>query len=175
MSLLSVGRSAAVAAQLREVHSEISADAPDDTKKKLEDARKSLLDSLTPWIPGDFVVTYGTLLTTWTGMRASFAWLLILAAACAVTYIILGAFTLTGFVGPSGSASTMKSLAARTVVGFVVSVYAAVAIPNSGWYDFKWFSDHELQCVVTAAIAVVVVVSLLKGFQKRYGIQLGNG
>lgn len=175
MSLLSIGRNAAIADMLHDVHSDVHGVASTPTTDKLQDARKSLLQDLTPWIPGDFVVTYGVLLTAWSGMRASFGWLLVVAAAAAVTYVTLGAFAVTGFTGSAGSPTAMRRLTVRTVVGFGVSVYTAVAIPNSGWYDFKWFADHELPCVVTAAAATIVVVSLLRGFQKRYGFQLGNG
>ena len=174
MSLVSIGRNAAIADQLRDIHNDVRGVASDDTRSKLDDARKNLLDSLTPWIPGDFVVTYGVLLTAWKGMRSSFAWLLIVAAVAAISYIVLGAFSVSGFRGPSGSRAAMKGLAVRTVVGFGVSIYAAAAIPASGWYDFRWFSDNELACVVTASAGVAVVVSLLKGLQKRYGYSLGS-
>jgi peptidoglycan/LPS O-acetylase OafA/YrhL len=68
----------------------------------------------------------------------------------------------------------MKALAIRTVVGFGVSVYAAAAIPLSGWYQWRWFSQHELACVFTAGVIVVVLAFVLKGFQKRLGVALGN-
>lgn len=166
MSLLSVGRNAEATSQLVEA----TRDLTPEQKKKFEDARKGLLDTLTPWIPGDFVVSYGILLTSWAGMRRSFGWLLLVAGISAVAFVFLGAFAATGF--KTKRSRRWNGLAVRAIVGALVSVYAAVAIPNSGWYDFKWFTDNELSVVVTAGIVVVFLVLALKGIQKRTGMKL---
>ena len=63
---------------------------------------------------------------------------------------------------------------ARTFIGFVVSVYASVAIPTSGWYEFKGFVDNELALELTASVLVGILVLVLKGFQKLLGLTLTN-
>jgi hypothetical protein len=136
----------------------------DADKKKLDDTRKSLLDTLAPWIPGDFVVSYGALLTAWTAIRRSFGWLLIVAIASAIVFVFGAAFAATGFKTPSDR--PFLRLSVRALVGGAVAVAAATAIPNSGWYDFKWFVDNELACVVTAGIGAGILVLILKGFTK---------
>ncbi len=45
---------------------------------------------------------------------------------------------------------------------------------QGGWNRFSWFRDNQLSCVVTAGIIAGVLVMILKGFQKRTGIQLEN-
>jgi hypothetical protein len=178
MSLASVGRNAVLAdrvALVDDVGAKTAKEVKGEANDKLSDARKGLLNSLTPWIPGDFVVAYGTLLTAWEGLRASFVWLLIISAASAITFIVLGAFAATGFKGPkSATRKINRRLAVRTVIGFFVSIYAAFAIPRSGWYDFDWFSKNESAVVITAGVAVIIVVSVLKGLQKRGVIEGGE-
>jgi hypothetical protein len=178
VALLSLGRNVVVAERVKPVGpagSQSADDVRDEANRKLEDARKSLLDTLTPWIPGDFIVTYGVLLTAWSRMRANFGWLLIIASVSAITYVVLGAFAETGFRRADDRSTKVKQrLIGRTIAGFVVSLYAATAIPTSGWYDFKWFSDNELSWVVTGGVLVVIVVFILKGLQKRLGFSLGN-
>jgi hypothetical protein len=144
-----------------------------EADEKIANARKDILAALTPWIPGDFVVTYGLLLTAWTSLRASFEWMLGIAAVLALVYVVLGAFAETGFKGIDNP--TRRKLFWRTVIGFLVSVLASIAIPSSGWYDIKHFADHELSWLLTATILVAAVVMLLKGVQKRTGLDLANG
>ncbi|HYO60287.1 MAG TPA: hypothetical protein VEU29_00130, partial [Actinomycetota bacterium] len=158
----------------RPLKDQVSREAQAETEKKIEELRKSIIQTLTPWIPGDFVVTYGILITAWTSIESSFMWLLIIAAASALTYVVLGAFSVTGFKeSDPAQARTLKNrLMMRTVAGFVVSVYAAVAIPGSGWHQFAVFRDNELAWLTTATVVVVVPVMLLKGLQKRLGISL---
>jgi len=170
MSLASVGRNTILAERITDI-GEVGALTKDQVReranKRLEDARTDILSRLTPWIPGDFVVAYGVLLTAWTGMQASFTWLLIVAAASSVTFIVLGAFAETGFAkARDRSGKLLRQLAVRTVIGFLVALYAAVAIPRSGWYEFGWFAQNETSVTVTAGIVVVIVVFLLRGFQK---------
>lgn len=170
MSLASIGRNAVLAERMTDM-GEVGALTGDEVReranKKLEAARTDILSRLTPWIPGDFVVAYGVLLTAWQGLQASFSWLLIVAALSAITFVLLGAFAETGFARPRDrSWKIVRQLALRTVIGFLVAVYASVAIPRSGWYDFAWFAQNEQSVILTASIAVVVVVFLLKGFQK---------
>lgn len=177
MALLSLGRNVAIAEGLAPVDPGVTDPnvVRTETNKKLEDAQKSLLEALTPWIPGDFVVTYGVLLTAWTGVRASFVWMLIIAAISAITFVVLGAFAETGFKAKADwSDKAKKRLLVRTLAGFLVSVYACVAIPNSGWYELDWFSDNELSVVVTAGVISAILILALKGFQKRLGYSLGN-
>jgi hypothetical protein len=140
-------------------------------KEKVEAARKSLLDSLTPWIPGDFVISYGALLTAWARLRGSFPGLIIIAAASSGVFVYGAAFAETGFT--TRKSRQWKRLSIRTAVGAVVSVLAAVAIPNSGWYDFKAFVDNELSWIVTAGIIVTAVIFVLKGAQKRWKLSFG--
>lgn len=176
MALLSLGRNVAIAENLQPVGPSVTdpTDVRSQTNKKLEDAQKTLLEALTPWIPGDFVVTYGILLTAWTGIRASFPWMLIVAAISAVSFVVLGAFAETGFkTKKDWSDKVRKRLAIRTIVGFLVAVYACVAIPNSGWYQLNWFKDNELSVVVTAGVISAILILALKGFQKRVGYSLG--
>lgn len=174
MALMSVGRNAVVAENLGSIDVSSGNMTPED-KQKLEDARKSILEAVASWIPGDFVVSYGILLTAWTTLRASFFWMLIIAAISSIAFVVLGAFGETGFKKATDRTVAVRDrLVARTVVGFLVSVFASVAIPNSGWYDFKWFSDNELPVVVTAGVLVGLVVLALKGFQKRWGFPLGS-
>jgi hypothetical protein len=174
MALISLGRNVAVAARADEVPTATNASADsvrEEANKKLEEARKSILDALTPWIPGDFIVAYGILLTAWTQLRASFLWMLVIAAACAVGFVIGGAFAETGFARPANKSGKVASrLMARTLIGFLVAVYASVAIPTSGWYDFQWFVDNELASVVTASVLVTVAVLFLKGIQRRWNL-----
>jgi hypothetical protein len=171
MALMSLGRYTAIAEEADHVGEVGGRDAEDvrkDANKKIDDVRKDILGSLTPWIPGDFVVVYGTLLTAWSNIRESFFWLLIISAVAAFTFVILGAFSETGFRTKRQRSKAVKQrLAARVTAGFLVSVFAAVTIPRSGWYDFDWFADNEQSCVLTAGIAVVAVVFVLKGLQKR--------
>jgi hypothetical protein len=174
MALISLGRNAMVAERADElppVGGKTVNEVHNEANKKLEDARRGILDALTPWIPGDFVVTYGLLLTAWTEMRASFPWMLLVASLSAILFIVGGAFAETGFRRASDKSKKVRNrLLARTLLGFVVSVYASVAIPTSGWYDFKGFADNELAWVVTASVLVSFLVLLLKGFQKRWGL-----
>lgn len=181
MSLTTLGRNAVLDEKLKTIAAaplsgSASAEAKAEAKQKIDEARKSIIDTLTPWIPGDFIVTYGIFLTAWESLRGSFVWLLIVATGAALTYVVLGAFSATGFKQPANSqlGTPWNRLAGRTIAGFVVSVYAAVAIPNSGWYDFKWFRDNELAWVLTASVLVIVPVYVLKGLQKRLGISLEN-
>ena len=136
-----------------------------EVKTKVEKAQQDIIGGLTPWIPGDFVVTYGALLTAWAGMHGSFEWMLLVSGLAALVYVPLGAFAATGF--KKLTSQQAKVLLRRTGVGFLVSVYAGVAIPNSGWRDFKWFTDHELEVTITAGILVVVPIMFLTGLEKR--------
>jgi L-lactate permease len=176
MSLSSLGRNAVIANALVPVTADDTRSAAEiklEADAKLASARKSILEALTPWIPGDFVVTYGVLLTAWTSVRASFEWMLVIAAALTVTYVLLGAFAESGF--KNVDADTRKKLISRTIVGFFVSVVASIAIPESGWYDIKSFADNELSWLVTAGIGVGAVAMFLRGVQKRTGIVLAEG
>lgn len=176
MALVSLGRNVAVSERVRPVGSvgvKTAEEVREEANEKIDDARKGLLDTLAPWIPGDFVVTYGALLTAWSALRANFPWLLIISAASAFTYVVLGAFAETGFKNAADRSSKVKrKLLYRTIAGFGVSVCAAVAIPTSGWYDFGWFVRNELACIVTAGFLVVAVVFVLKGVQERFGVSL---
>ena len=177
MALMSLGRNVALAEEIEPIDptGKSGDQVAAESKKKLEEAQKKLLDTLTPWIPGDFVVTYGILLTAWTRLRNSFLWLILVAALSAITYVVIAAFAETGFRGRAARSDKFKKrLFVRTVSGFLVSVLAAVAIPLSGWYDFKWFTDNELPWILTAGVIAGVAVLLLKGFQKRWGIVLSN-
>lgn len=176
MALMSLGRNVVLAEKAKElvVTKGMTAEAIAELEKNIEDYRKGLLETLTPWIPGDFVVSYGVLLTAWSALRGSFGWLLVVAGASALAYVVLGAFAETGFRKASDpSNGVKKGLVIRTIAGFLVSVYAAIAIPSSGWYQFKWFVDNELAVVVTAGVLVIILVLLLKGFQKRWQVSLG--
>ncbi len=171
MALLSLGRNVAIAAEHTSpvIAGDNVDEVRDNAQKKIEDARKGLLATLTPWIPGDFVVTYGLLLSAWKGMQGSFLWLLIVSFASAFAFVVVGAFSITGFKCKADrSAKVVKQLAIRTLAGAGVSLYAAAAIPNSGWYYFGWFRDNELAWVVTAGIIVVPVTLILQGTQKKY-------
>jgi hypothetical protein len=62
--------------------------------KKVASAKSDVEKSLTPWIPGDFIVVYGTLLTAWPAtIPSSFRWLLVIASASAVVFVLGGAFS----------------------------------------------------------------------------------
>ena len=113
-------------------------------------------------------MTYGLLLTAWGTFRASFVWLLVVSAVCAVGFVVLGAFAETGFKrARDRSPKVRQRLLVRTVVGFCVSVFAAVAIPRSDWYDFEWFAQNELAWAITASVITGFVVLILEGLQKR--------
>jgi len=171
MSLSSLGRNAVIAQSLGPVEGGSDAAAVKAAaNKKLAETRKSILDALTPWIPGDFVVTYGVLLTAWSEVRYSFEWMLLIAGVLALSFVVLGAFAESGF--KAVTKATRRKLYSRTIVGFFVSVIASIAIPKSGWYDFKHFTDNELSWLVTAGIGVGAVVMLLRGIQIRTGIAL---
>lgn len=161
MSLMTVGRNTMIANRLQMDETRLSA----EEKAKIDETRQSLLKSLTPWIPGDFVVAYGALLTAWSALRGSFPWLVIVSIVSAVVFVFGAGFAETGFRKKSDR--PWARLGIRTAAGAIVSIYAAVAIPNSGWYDFRWFVDNELSWVVTASIVVTAVVFVLKGLQKR--------
>ena len=140
-------------------------------KQELEDARKNLLASLAPWIPGDYIVAYGVLLTAWTSLRNDFPALLLITAAAAVVLVVGSAFAETGFKGTTKKQA--RELTVRTVIGFAVSIFASVAIPTSGWYDFAFFRDNEASIILTAsAVAIIPVLLILKGLNKATGIKL---
>ena len=169
MALLSLGRNVVIDERLR--RPDLEGDTADDVRKKvedqLEDARKGLLHTLNPWIPGDFVITYGLLLSAWPLLRDSFIWLLVVAGGSAFTFVILGAFAATGFARRRDrSKKVWRRLLIRTGVGFTVSVYASVAIPMSGWREFSWFTENELAWLVTATALAAVIVMIMKGLQK---------
>ena len=171
MSLSSLGRNAVVAQRLSMVGptgSRSAQEIKEEADTKLANARKGILESLAPWIPGDFVVTYGVLLTAWHDVRSSFLWMLVIAALLTLMYVVLGAFAESGF--KNLTSKTKRRLVWRSIVGFLVSVFASIAIPNSGWYDIKRFSDNELPWLVTAGIAAGALAMLLKGVQKWSGI-----
>jgi hypothetical protein len=178
VSLLSVGRRLSAAQSLTPVtpgEEQTIEQVADEANTKIEDARKGLLDTLTPWIPGDFVVTYGLLLTAWDTMQESFEWLLAVALLCALTYVVLGAFAQSGFrATPGVTLPSFRGLIYRSIAGALVSVLAAIAIPTSGWYDFEWFRDNELSTVVTATLVAAALVLLLKGLQRRTRIDFGG-
>jgi hypothetical protein len=168
MSLISVGRNTVVAAELRREHGRPPTDRSSDlaAEQEAERARqKALLDTLTPWIPGDFAVTYAALLTTWANLRGNFPWLVVIAIVSAVAFVFGGAFATTGFLGTDGA--TWRRLTVRTVIGAAVSVYAAAAIPNSGWRDFEWFTNNESSWIITATLVATGIVLVLRGFKKR--------
>lgn len=176
MALLSLGRNVVMAEKVEGVASAGVKDANavrEEANKRLDEARRGILDALTPWIPGDFLVIYGILLTAWPGMRASFRWMIVIAGFSALSFVVLGAFAETGFKKRSDrSRRARMRLTTRTIAGFFVSLYASVAIPMSEWYDFDAFADNELPWVVTASALVAIVVLALKGVQKRYDIPL---
>ena len=169
MALMTVGRMTSQDSALKLAANE---EKDVERKKQLEEARKSLLEQLTPWIPGDFVITYGILLTAWTKVRNDFESLLLCSVGLAFGFVFLSAFAATGFT--TARSRQWRKLTARSVVGAVVSLIAAIAIPNSGWYDFKAFSENELAWVVTASALVVFVIFFLKGLQKRYKWELSS-
>lgn len=169
VALSSLGRNTVIADRVQLVNlASLQGDeaAKKEAQDRIDNARKDILGALTPWIPGDFVVTYGILLTAWPDLRNSFTWLLIISALSAMVFVILGAFAESGFK-PKLSRHAKLRLLWRTVAGFAVSVYAAAAIPRSGWYDFEWFSKNEQACVLTAGVLTVAIVFILKGLQKR--------
>lgn len=140
-------------------------------KADVANARSNLLTSLTPWIPGDFVVSYGVLLTAWSSVQSSFPWLLVSAGGAALIFVLLGNFAETGFRGVTRR--QWGSLMLRTVVGFGVALLAAAAIPRSGWYDFGWFARNETGVVLTATgVVLVPVVLILKGLSKATDVKL---
>lgn len=139
-------------------------------ERRLDVARQDVLDRLTPWIPGDFLVIYGGLLTAWETIRANFVWLLSLAFALAFAFVFGAAFASTGLKRPQDR--PILQLTVRSVVGGVVSLAAAVAIPNSGWYDFKGFRDNELAWVFTVSLVLGLFVFVLLGVQKLTGFKL---
>jgi hypothetical protein len=171
MSLMTVGRNAVVASQLAPPPQPPPGETAEEKAARLEqqlaEARKSLLDTLTPWIPGDFIVAYSTLLTAVTALQSNFAWMMLLSAILSIVFVWGTAFSATGFKTPADR--PFKRLTARTIMGFGVAVLAAVAIPSSGWYDFRWFADNQSSAVLTAGIVASALVLLLKGFQKLIG------
>ena len=171
MSLTALGRYAAVPDDVDHVGG-VAGRSPEELKedanKKIDEVRRDIVGSLTPWIPGDFVLVYGTLLTAWATVRESFPWLLIISAASAFTFVVLGAFSDTGFrTKAQRSGAVIRRLTARVIAGFFVSVIAAVTIPRSGWYDFGWFARNEQSWILTFSILVLAIVLVLKGLQKR--------
>jgi hypothetical protein len=169
MALLTVGRRVSQGDVMKVA---VAAEQDPARRKALEDARKSLLEQLTPWIPGDFVVTYGTLLTLWGTFRASFAWLVVWALALSFSFVFIGAFAATGFT--TRASRRWSALIARTIIGGVVSLVAAIAIPSSGWYDFADFVENEARWVASAALLIGVFIGVLKGLQKRYNWALSD-
>lgn len=141
-----------------------------DAEGRLEVARQDVLDRLTPWIPGDFLLVYGGLLTAWETMRGDFAWLLALAFGLAFAFVFGAAFASTGLKHPQDR--PLLQLTVRAAVGGVVSLVAAAAIPNSGWYDFKGFRDNELPWVFTLSLLLGLFVFVLLGLQTLTGIKL---
>lgn len=169
MSLLTLGRTATT----RDMAGDSSALTPEqqaEVKRQVEAARKSLIGSMAPWIPGDFLVTYGALLTAWTSLRASFPWMVLLAVGLAFALVFGAAFSETGFKDPKDR--VYKRLIIRSLVGAFAAVYACFAVPNSGWYDFAWFVDNELAVITTAGIGATLIVLLLKGIERSSGMLL---
>lgn len=75
--------------------------------------------------------------------------------------------------GAAGVKQELRSIVFRTVIGIVVCVYAAIAVPNSGWYDFRWFVENEAAVVLTAAgVVIIPVIFVLKGIQKSTNLNL---
>jgi hypothetical protein len=145
------------------------------TQNRLDVAQQQILDRLTPWIPGDFLVVYGGLLTAWTTLRKDFPWLVGLAFGLAFAFVFGAAFATTGFrknVPTVQLDVPIVQLLVRSVVGGAVSLAAATAIPNSGWYDFKGFVDNELSWVFTVSLLLGLFVLILLGLQKLTGIKL---
>jgi hypothetical protein len=134
-----------------------------DANKKLADARQGIATTLAPWIPGDFLVIYGTLLTAWTGLRADFYWMIALSVLSAFLFVFLGAIAESGFVKDQGF---YWGLLLRAVIGAGACIYACFAVPNSGWYDFGWMRDNETPVVLTAGTCLSAVVLILKTVQK---------
>ena len=166
MSAVDAAASAAglEAATLARNTGESTADA---ANKKLGDARKGLADSLTPWIPGDFLVTYGTLLTAWDSLRGAFWMMVGLSVASAFAFVFLGAIAEAGW--GTLAASSYAKLFWRALIGAAISVYASFALPNSGWYGFAWMRDNESSVVLTAGLGVALIVLFLKTLPRSLG------
>lgn len=135
--------------------------ANDSIKKTRGDIQKSL----TPWIPGDFLVTYGTLLAAWDALRNDFLWMVILSIIIGVVFVWGGAFSMDGF--RQFSRKLAGKLTGRTLVGIVVSLIAAATVPTSGWYQLKLFQDHETSVLTTLGVLVGVLVLVLTGLKMR--------
>ena len=165
MDTIAAADPSAVEPELTDAKAELEA-----AKAELENARQNLLASLAPWIPGDYLVVYGILLTAWPRFRGNFPGLLIVAVTSSIVFKI-GVDFADGRA--PGVKQHLRSIAFRTLIGIFVCVYAAVAVPNSGWYDFKWFVDNEAEVVMTAAgVVIIPVVFVLKGLQKTTSVKL---
>jgi hypothetical protein len=167
MSLMTVGRNAVLIEQLKQ--DPPAGETPEQRaeREKREAAQKLLLDQLSAWIPGDFIVAYTTLLSSWSQLQANFRWLLVIAAISSFVFVWGTAFSTSGF--KTAKDRPFVRLTVRTVLGFVVAVYASAAIPTSGWYDLDWFADNQTSVIATAAVISAGLVLFLKGFQKLMG------
>lgn len=142
----------------------------DSAESELATARADLLEQLAPWIPGDFVVVYGALLTAWAAIRNDFLWLIVVAVASAIVFVIGSAFADQGLKGVKEKRSPLLM---RTLVGIPICVLAALAIPNSGWSQFEWFVNNEASVVLTASVVGIVPIAyLLRGISKSTGVKL---
>ena len=171
MALISLGKNAAMLERLSpplSIPDGASAEllaVREDANDKIKKTKGDIQKSLTPWIPGDFLVTYGTLLAVWTVMQNNFRWLLVIAIGSAIAYVWLGAFSVTGFKDFSGP--LVKKLVVRSIVGAILSILVAATVPLSGWYQLAWFKNNESAVIATLGIVTGLVVLLLTGLKMR--------
>jgi hypothetical protein len=81
MDTLAATDPAVVQPELEEAKVELA-----EAEKELEKARHNLLTSLAPWIPGDYLIVYGILLTAWSRLRGNFPALLLVAVASSIVF-----------------------------------------------------------------------------------------
>ncbi|MFC5175355.1 hypothetical protein [Nocardioides taihuensis] len=172
MALVSLGKNAALLASTAPpadlaagAQPEAVRAAQEDASSKLKKTRGDIQKSLTPWIPGDFLVSYGALLTAWTGLQSNFWGMVIVTAATVIVFVWAGAFSLDE--GTNWSKKLAGRLAGRSLIGFVVALVAAATIPKSGWYEFSWFSNNEQSVLTTLGILTGALVLVLTGLKMR--------
>jgi len=110
------------------------ATATPQRQRELNEIKKDNQTALTPWIPGDFIVAYGTLIAAWSSLSRSFFALAAIALISSVAFVWLGAFATTGLKNPTRT--VRRRLFAPTAVGGPLSIFVALTIPASGLNDF---------------------------------------